>query len=446
MAFLSEQVLCWLPRRIKRYASVSKAKYKCYSTKIMLKLSVVIPCYNEERTIDEIVSRVESAALPPGWGMEIIIVDDCSTDKTRGKIAKYSGRHKTIFRDSNGGKGAALKTGFSKTEGDFILLQDADLEYSPDDYKKLLSALDEKHQIVFGSRNIGHNNVPFSAVYFYGGLLIGKIFNVSFGTHLSDITTCYKLFPRSLVQSLMYLPSDDFVFDAVDLTYALSQAGAIAEVPITYTARTKRDGKKLNWTHGVKCLMAILRIKFGTDGFIRRLRHGKVLKFVRDGSTVLDVGCGPDFVFLNFIRGRIQFGYGLDKKTNNFRSDKLHIFQNTFDTQESTRFPKEVRDIDQVFILAVLEHLHFPEQTLLKSYNCLRDGGEIIITTPSVAAKPVLEFLAFKMRIIDEEEIRDHKRYFSKDELVNAVRAAGFREVEHRFFEFGMNQVVTAVK
>lgn len=416
-----------------------------------MKLSIIIPCFNEEKTVLDTIEKVFRARLPQGWEREIITVDDGSTDKTRYILQKaekvFQERMKVIIKEKNEGKGAALKTGFTEASGDYIMIQDADSEYSPEDYFKLLTPIIQKQaDIVFGSRNMGHNNVPFNTVYFYGGLAVGKIFNLFFGTRFSDITTCYKVFPRALVPRLAYLPSHDFVFDAIELTHALSQGGRVVEVPIAYVARTKKEGKKLNWTHGMKCLMAIGRIKFDTDGLIRKLRHRKVFRRVKEGGTILDVGCGPDYLFLESVQHKIRFGYGVDKKTNNFQSGKLQISQNFFDTPERVPFSEEIKNIDQVFILAVLEHLHFPKSTLGKAYDSMKSGGEIFITTPSTVSRPILEFLAFRMRIIDEEEIRDHKKYFTKNELLQLFQDVGFCDVRHQYFQFGLNHVVVARK
>lgn len=229
-----------------------------------MKLSIVIPCFNEEKTILHTLRKVKRVRLLEGWEKEILVVDDGSFDGTQEILRNLEDSDiQVLYRKKNEGKGAALKAGFSRATGDYILIQDADAEYDPEEYSKLLAPIIQKQaDIVFGSRNMGHDNVPFSAVYFYGGLAITKVFNLFFGTKLSDITTCYKVFPRSFAPSLVCMPEKDFVFDAINLTHALVTGGHVVEVPITYVSRTRQEGKKLNWTHGMKCLVAIGRIKF----------------------------------------------------------------------------------------------------------------------------------------------------------------------------------------
>lgn len=229
-----------------------------------MKLSIVIPVYNEAKTIGAVLKAVAQAPLLSSWEKEIIVVDDGSTDGTRDILKNYEREMRVIFKEKNEGKGSALKAGFKAASGDFILIQDADMEYSPADYPALLSPVENgQAEIVFGSRVLSReNNVSYSQFYFYGALLLTKIFNWFFGTKLTDFATCYKLFPARLVPSLVAWPGRDFVFDVVELTYELSQAGKIAEVPVRYRARSIFAGKKLNWRHGVKCMAAMLRIKF----------------------------------------------------------------------------------------------------------------------------------------------------------------------------------------
>ncbi|OGF62455.1 hypothetical protein A2926_01870 [Candidatus Giovannonibacteria bacterium RIFCSPLOWO2_01_FULL_44_40] len=234
-----------------------------------MKLSIIIPAYNEENTILEILRRIEVVDLGD-INKEIIIIDDGSTDGTRDILRgpEQSDKYKIFYQKKNCGKGAALRRGFKEATGDFIVIQDADLEYDPADLPIMLAPiLNGRASIVFGSRALRKNNVPFSAIYFYGGILLSKIFNILFGTKLTDIATCYKLFPRKFVPQLMHLATNNFVFDVVEITYSLSGLGNIVEVPISYKARSKKSGKKMSALHGIKCLFTMLRIKLSSHVF-----------------------------------------------------------------------------------------------------------------------------------------------------------------------------------
>lgn len=227
----------------------------------MRKLSIIIPVYNERNTITTIIRAVEQSPLP-GIEKEIIVVDDCSVDGTRTVLKEFENRHRIVYHAHNQGKGGAIKTGFQHVTGDYVLIQDADLEYDPNDYATLMQPILEKRSsVVFGSRTLQKNNVPFSAVYFYGGLFVSKIFNNLFGSKLSDIATCYKVFPARFIPHFGNFQKNDFVFDVVNITYVLHKNADIVEVPIHYHARTRKFGKKLNWRHGVRCVLEMFRIK-----------------------------------------------------------------------------------------------------------------------------------------------------------------------------------------
>src|SRR3989344_9556002 len=176
-----------------------------------MKLYIIIPCYNEEKTIASIIEQVKKAALPNQWEKEIIVVDDKSTDNSRGILKSLNNSSlKVIFKDKNEGKGSALKIGFKVASGDYILIQDADFEYDTNDYYKLIELVDKNPgAVVIGSRNLKNNNVPFSKIYFYGGQLLTKVFNLLFLNKLSDITSCYKVFPKSLIPQMLRRPNND---------------------------------------------------------------------------------------------------------------------------------------------------------------------------------------------------------------------------------------------
>ena len=267
-----------------------------------MKLTIVVPCYNESATIEKTVERSLAARLPEGWSREIIVVDDGSDEATKDVLKRVENKSgcTVIYRAQNGGKGAAVKDALALARGDYVLIQDADDEYDPSDYERLLAPIVRGEAAsVFGSRNLGNNNVPYSAMYFYGGLLVTYVFNAAFRTKFTDIATCYKVFPASLMPALRASHHDDFVFDAVDVTLSCVRLGPVAEVPVSYMARTKKSGKKLNWVHGIEIVLAIMLARFGVPP-----RHhkgvSKAIRFIVSGGTAAVVHLGMLYVLAEY--------------------------------------------------------------------------------------------------------------------------------------------------
>ena len=224
-----------------------------------MKISVIIPCFDERKTIEQAIGAVRAAPIKE---IEIIIVDDGSTDGTatllKEKIAPVVDQ--IIYQPRNRGKGAALRAGFDAASGDVILVQDADLEYDPNDYLILLEPiLSGNADAVFGSRFLGGR--PHRVLYFWhmvGNRFLTLLSNMFTNLNLTDIETCYKVFRAPLIKSL-HLREDRFGFEA-EVTAKLAKAGCrIYEVGISYSGRTYEEGKKVNWKDGVRAIYAILR-------------------------------------------------------------------------------------------------------------------------------------------------------------------------------------------
>lgn len=227
-----------------------------------MKLSIIVPVFNEEKTIKEIITKIEKVVLP--IEKEIIVVDDGSFDKTKIILneLKKQFNFSLIENQKNQGKGAAIKTGFKRTTGDFIIIQDADLEYDPKDYPALLEPLLKNEvKIVYGSRLLVKN--PYSSkFYFLGGQFLTLIFNLLFRTNLTDINTCYKVFKREVFENLE-LREKRFAF-CEEVTCQLVKKGyKIKEVPIHYNPRSFEGGKKICWwKDGFRGLFTMIKYRF----------------------------------------------------------------------------------------------------------------------------------------------------------------------------------------
>ncbi len=225
-------------------------------------VSIIIPVYNEQKTIGKIVERVLRADTL-GLTKEIIVVDDGSTDKTTKILQKlkYPGL-RVYYQPYNKGKGAALRHGFEMARGDIILVQDADLEYNPVDYPKLLQPiLDKRTKVVYGSRMISGTQMQHGGLIFYvGGQCINWLTNVLYGLHLTDEATGYKVFAASTLRSIQ-LTCHKFEF-CPEITAKLAKRGiSIYEVAISYKGRKVAEGKKINWKDGIHAIWTLCKYK-----------------------------------------------------------------------------------------------------------------------------------------------------------------------------------------
>jgi glycosyltransferase involved in cell wall biosynthesis len=224
-----------------------------------MKISVVIPVYNERNTILTILDKVRKQDLDK----EIIIVDDGSNDGTREILNNLDFPEVRIFfHEKNLGKGAALATGFEKARGDIIIVQDADLEYNPDEYKSLIQPiLDDRADVVYGARFLGGPHRVLYFWHYFGNKFLTLITNVLFNINLNDMETCYKVFRKSALEGVE-IRSRRFGFEP-EITARMAKAKhRIYEVPISYFGRTYEEGKKITWKDGFIALFTLLRFRF----------------------------------------------------------------------------------------------------------------------------------------------------------------------------------------
>ena len=227
-----------------------------------MKLSIVIPVYNEEATLAEIVRRVQ--ATP--YDKELIIVDDASKDRSREILQDLVKDHDNIrlfFHDRNQGKGAALRTGFSQVTGDVVLIQDADLEYNPADYPELLKPIERGvADVVYGSRLIG--GAPHRVLFFWhyvGNKTVTTLSNMFTNLNLTDMETCYKVFKAEVLKNIK-IKSDRFGVEPELTAKIARQRCRVYEVPISYDGRDYSEGKKITWKDGIAAIYYIIRFRF----------------------------------------------------------------------------------------------------------------------------------------------------------------------------------------
>ena len=396
-------------------------------------LSVIVPCYNERATVAELLRRVREVPLDK----EIIVVDDRSTDGSRDVVAALAAewpeiRH--ILQPVNKGKGAALRRGIEEARGDIVIIQDADLEYDPDEYPKLIQPIVDGHaDVVYGSRFEGYPRRVMLYWHRLGNTFLTHLSNMVTNLDLTDMETCYKVFRREVIQSIK-LRSDRFGFEP-EVTAKVARRGyRIYEVPISYYGRDYWEGKKINWKDGVSAIWTIL--KFGlfvdvkseppTYKTIRRLdslrRYNqwiweRVQPYV--GQRVLEVGAGSG-TMTRFLYGR-ELIVVTDKETpyidrlrNAFRR-RPGIVVERCDLDSDLALDLSSYAFDTVTCINVLEHTEDDIAALRRANQLLVPGGRVIVFVP--AGKGLYGAL---------DRGVGHQRRYDKDELVNKLTSAGF--------------------
>ena len=234
-----------------------------------LRLSIIVPIFNERKTIPAVLDAIKKVDLP--FEKEIILVDDGSTDGSQEILKALGDEYKIIFLDKNTGKGAAVRRGFKEATGDIVLIQDADLEYNPQDYPALINPIvDEKADVVYGSRFLGLKRVlQRNEIVYKHGYLFSKVLNwlsnILSGIWLSDMYTCYKVFTKNAIDQIYpRLVSKRFGIDPELTAWIAKFNFRITEVPISYNGRTYAEGKKINWKDGIVAIFHIIKFNLFT--------------------------------------------------------------------------------------------------------------------------------------------------------------------------------------
>jgi SAM-dependent methyltransferase len=414
-------------------------------------ISIVIPVYNERKTIREIVRRVKDTPREK----EIIIVDDCSTDGTRQILREFDNDPlvRVFFQNKNSGKGNALRVGFQAATKDVVIVQDADLEYDPQDYEALLNPIDNgRADVVYGSRFLYMEHRVLYFRHMLGNRFITLLSNLFTDLTLTDMETCYKAFKREILQNIE-LRSERFGFEP-EITAKVARLGCVVyEVPIRYYGRSYAEGKKITWKDGIAALGHIIRYSLFDRNFVKdaqAIRGALVspppdpdvgvdtLEAFEDahrynawiceranpaiGARVLEVGSGIG----NIISEILSRGHVTSVVATDLRASSLATLKDRFghDERLSTQVwnaedppPQALLDdkFDTVICSNVLEHICDHERALKNIREILKPGGKLVLLVP---ANP-------KIYSGLDEELGHYRRY-TKEELLRVLKVGGF--------------------
>jgi glycosyltransferase involved in cell wall biosynthesis len=407
---------------------------------IASKLSILIPAYNEQYFVEQLINKVLDVPLPLGIERELVIVDDCSTDDTPAILARIAAAHPDIIRlymhDHNQGKGAAIRTTIQHATGDICIIQDADLEYDPSDYQKLIQPiLDGDADAVFGSRYLPSDRRR--VLYFWHTLMnksLTTFSNMFTNLDLTDMETGYKTTRTSILKSIP-LRSNRFDLEP-ELTAKLAKRGCrIYEVPISYRGRSYEEGKKITWTDGVRAIWKIIYFRFVDDiydtpyGHAVQHRLSQTHRFnawLADtvapwvGERVLEIGARLGNMTLKLMPRHHYVVSDVDPLHLDYLKSRFGNYSwmdvKKIDLENAADFAPLQERFDTVVCLDVLEHVDEDERALENIYRALIPGGSAILVVPQG-----------KWLYSSLDRIMEYRRRYSRQELTEKCERVGFK-------------------
>lgn len=409
-----------------------------------LKLSVVIPVYNERFLVRELIQRVLAVRVAGIREIEVVVVDDGSKDGTREILRELAASHPEALRyiehAKNGGKGAAIRTGIAATTGDLIVFQDADLEYDPRDYARLVRPfLEDGADVVYGSRYLmSERRRVLNHRHSMGNRILTQLSNWFTDLDLTDMETCYKMFRAPLLKSIP-IRSNDFAMEPEITAKVAKRECRVFEVPISYLGRTYREGKKIGWKDGFKALKAMTKYwlvddVYAEDEYGSHILHSlekaqrfnqwmaeSIAPFV--GARVLEIGAGIGNITTWLLPRDVYVASDINPNylhyLRNFSLGKPYLQVDRIDLEDAACFERWQEQFDTVVCLNVLEHVRDPLVSLRNMASALQPGGRLVLYVPQ--GQQLYSSL---------DEVLGHRCRYSKEMLLEELRSTGF-EIEH---------------
>ncbi len=408
-----------------------------------LKLSVIITVYNERFLVRELVQRVLAVEVPGVRELELVIVDDGSKDGTRDILRELAAAHPQSIRyiehEKNGGKGAALRTGIAHTTGDLVVFQDADLEYDPRDYARLVRPfLEDGADVVYGSRFLpSERRRVLYHRHSVGNRFLTGLSNWFTDLDLTDMETCYKMFRASLLKSIP-IRSNDFAIEPEITAKIAKRECRVFEVPISYLGRTYREGKKIGWKDGFKALRAMTKYWFMDDLYAEDENGSHILHSLERaqrfnrwmaesiaphvGARVLEIGAGIGNITTWLLPRDLYVASDINPHylhyLRNFSLGKPYLQVDRIDLEDAACFTPWQGRFDTVVCLNVLEHVRDPLLSLRNMASALQPGGRLVLYVPQ--GQHLYSSL---------DEVLGHRCRYSREMLSEELRATGF-EIE----------------